>query len=96
MTASGQRNGALANLVRAEGKIMALADHLEANSQIVGLTWSERVIALNAAGVLNHKSTAREEYVPWTVGRLRKPWRAAMTELTFRRNMEAEGACVGF
>lgn len=77
-------------MTRADQKMNSVADYIAANPSVLDLLWNERVRALNAAGVLNFKSATRNEFVPWTYGSLRRVWMAALLELAFRREMDAE------
>ena len=83
------RTGTLNNMVRAGQKIRDLADVLEADPEMGHLTWRERANRLNAAGHLNRKSEARGEWIPWTAGSLRKPYRAALREIEDRKELDA-------
>lgn len=90
LNASLQRRGTLANLARADQRMMSVADYIAANPSVEALSWNERVRTLNAAGLLNLKSATRNEFVPWTYGALRRVWTVALAELVFRREMDAE------
>lgn len=86
---SAQRLGSIANLARAQQKVADVADFIADNPAVEALGWKERVASLNDAGILNLKSAKRDEYIPWTYGALRRVWEAALTELAFRREMDA-------
>ena len=85
-----QRTGAINNMLRSSQKIRDLAEIIASRPDLVAMTWEGRADALNAAGLNNCISEKRHEFKPWTVQSLSKPFKAAMEELAFQDEMDAE------
>lgn len=85
-----QRNGAVANSVRADRKAQELADFIERTPGWDKMTLAAKVELLNQSGPLNLISEKRDERRSWTTSSIRKPLKRAETELDLRLEFETE------
>lgn len=84
LSKSAQRDGAISNMLRADGKVQELADFLEVNPVWLSRPRQTLVNHLNEVGSWNLVSLRDQVRKPWTVAALRKPLAKALDELEFR------------
>ena len=89
-----QRSGALSNMMRSTQKIKDLSDYIARHPGIRGLPWSDRAAMLNSDRHYNLISATHDVTQTWTKDSLRKPFKAALTELALQEELDREDAAL--